>query len=523
MASQQQYDPTSATPYVAPQLPDVTPTPAPSPTEGQPGFQFQGHGNISQGGAVAGVADNLLRGFMQGKAQGEALKAIRLKKESDNYQTVYNMAASNLQKLHESGVDQNSEEYKKAKAAVDGSWQGLMTFYGQHVGDQGKPKGKKAQAAAQDPMAALASNDPNEKAGAIYRVLQQAGPPVYHQLAAWNSPQAQQQRQTATTMQQAGGVNAQNTLTHEQAQQTYDKYAGYTPEEMGKLPAAEQQSFRNAQAILRPESRGNTAKANVQWLTDASGKQHAFEVVNGQFVPVEGAEGMQPPAKASTAKPVRAFVNRGGKITSVLLDPATNQVVPNSENPEIQPPSSMSGRVTTGFFHYTDNDGNVHAVPETHTSSPVLGNRGPASSIPATEDQQTGRRAARAPHIQNAPSPPPNSTPPGDRVYGNKLPKHGTPAQFSQVTKDTQGAYGKAHADYEKKLTDIASAQGTEQQKMDARKRAYEELEQENHRIAGENSQRMRDLGGIPAGDGQSNGFTPHAGGKPGDRLGLFN
>jgi hypothetical protein len=73
----------------------------------------------------------------------------------------------------------------------------------------------------------------------------------------------------------------------------------------------------------------------------------------------------------------------------------------------------------------------------------------------------------------------------------------GTPAQFSSLTKQTQDAYAKAEKGYRDSL---ALAQ-TDEDRLAAR----QILDQEKQRIGDENSQRLRDLGGIPAEDNAPN------------------
>ena len=438
---------------------------------------------------------------MQGKAQGEMRKAMQIKRQSDNAQAAYGLATQNLEQLHKSGADPNSDEYKNAKAAVDGSWAAMMDLYGQHVGDGKKPKAKKGAAAGAppNPMADLNSQDPNVKAQAILTMLKKAGPPIYHNLQAYDSPEAKAQREAQAATQQAGALHATNTLTAEQAHATVNKYAGRSPEDIAKLPQNEQDDLRHATAVLTGSDTKRPGKETVQWMTGPDGKQHAFEVQGGKFVEVEGAEGMTPASKS--AKPVRAFINKGGKPTSVLIDPGTNQVVPGSENPLIEPPSSLTGRVTTGFYHWTDGEGNLHAVPETRTSAPALGGR-PSESVPSGGEPAPPRapRAARAPGVP----PPAAGGPAGDRVLGNKAPKHGTPEQFKQLESETTTRYEKQHGEYMKRVDAVKSAKdATPKQIQDALKHEADENEKANKAIAVSHSQQMRALGGDP-GDSQN-------------------
>jgi hypothetical protein len=93
-----------------------------------------------------------------------------------------------------------------------------------------------------------------------------------------------------------------------------------------------------------------------------------------------------------------------GKIYSVNLDAKTHQEIPGTRNYNMVPPSSLTGRITTGFFHYVDPaTGNVYQVPETHTSVPVgSGRRGSAAPTPA--EQQGSAAAAPAVSAAGVPS-----------------------------------------------------------------------------------------------------------------------
>lgn len=107
--------------------------------------------------------------------------------------------------------------------------------------------------------------------------------------------------------------------------------------------------------------------------TDAQGGKHYWRVpLEAGASPEEVNFQGQSVVPKGTGKPVRAWKkDASGKITSVLLDPATNKPIPGSENSDILPPASMTGRVSTGFYHFVDDNGQVHQVEETRTSMPA--------------------------------------------------------------------------------------------------------------------------------------------------------
>ena len=248
-----QYDPTNQLPSVQPgAFPEPTPAmPSPLPTE-----QPQVNGAVKQSGAIATMADGILRGFMQGRAYHQAAQVMKLKKKSDDLQNSYQQDAQRLYQMTQSGVDQNSDEYKAAKSSVDGSWGALMDFYGQHVEaqDSGKKKSKAKQIEG-GILGALQSKDPMEVSRAWYQVAQKAGPPIYGQIATLNTPEAKAQRQAQATTAQAGSVKAGNTLAREQAEKQRNDILAI-PED--QRTDAQKAQLKSAEEILTPPAKATT-------------------------------------------------------------------------------------------------------------------------------------------------------------------------------------------------------------------------------------------------------------------------
>jgi hypothetical protein len=253
----QPYDP--STPYQAPAIPDPTPaTPSPLPTQGP-----EINGAVKKSGAIATIADSILRGYMSGRAQHQASEVMKLKKKTDDLQNSYNQDAVRLYQLTAAGIDSNSDEYKAAKSSVDGSWGALMDFYGKHVSQDDGKKKSKAKKVEGGIVGALQSKDPAQVSQAWYSVAQKAGAPIYGQIATLNTPEAKQSRANRAAV---PGLEA-GQISHEQTVQT----AQGTIDKLGPTIA----SFSST-----PQS---------QW-TDAQKQQYgqyrqAYDVVNPPKIP----------------------------------------------------------------------------------------------------------------------------------------------------------------------------------------------------------------------------------------------
>lgn len=237
MPQAQKYDPTNPTPYQPYQAPQPPPQEAAPAFIQQPGFQFTGAPNTALGN-VAGALDNVFRGYMRGKFEGDARKLMQMKAKTDNLQNSYNQDAKILFDMAQSGVAQDSQEFKQAVSAVQGSWGALQDWESQHVNGEDTTTGKRrktksAQKASADPMADLKSEDPNVRAQALYALRQKMGPPVLWQVRQFYTPEAQSARkaqeqaaQNAVTETQAGQLTAQQKLEEAKQALRYAQIAG---------------------------------------------------------------------------------------------------------------------------------------------------------------------------------------------------------------------------------------------------------------------------------------------------------
>ncbi len=142
-------------------------------------------------------------------------------------------------------------------------------------------------------------------------------------------------------------------------------------------PKAEAENWLVTDVTL-PDGRRISAQHNT--------KSGEWSDLAGNAIPKEMLSGATVVPKASTAGPIRAWKRKNGKVVSVLLDRATNKEIPGSENPDIAPPAAQAGRISTGFYHWVDDNNQLHSTPETRTSMPAGG-----ASIPTTPGEAKDR------------------------------------------------------------------------------------------------------------------------------------
>jgi hypothetical protein len=299
----QAYNPTALQPY-EPYVPPEPAPPPPSPIAPQnPPFQFTG-APISKGGAVAGVLDNIFRGYMNGKAQAAQNVANQFKAKTENLRSSHEQDVQRLQGLMRAGVSPDDPDFKKAVSSEQGSWGSMMEWQDKMVNgpDGGKKKKGKGKDAQPLPPAAVLSNPAStqqEKAEALHAVQVKAGSPISSEVKWYTSPEYQDQLKARQAGNEADLQGEQNRLTKEKAQATYDKYAGMSEDLFAKLPADRQQEFKNAKEILFP--RKNTGATRLYELPDGT---------KDWFVPGEQPDGAK--ASEKTPEPKPAKINWAG-------------------------------------------------------------------------------------------------------------------------------------------------------------------------------------------------------------------
>lgn len=376
-ALQPAYDPNSPTPYTPMPLPQtVEPVPNQLADQAQPSVQELGAGGRGLG-AAAYLGNQLLRGWMQGKATADLRRAVQLHQQSTGLQSIYNDAAQQLQTMAQAGIDPNSPEFQKAQQHVQASWQSLMDFYGQHVEQPGK--GKNGQLSTMQKLQqAFQSQDPAKVSSAVYEGLQQTGPPVLHQIQPYLTPAYQ-----ARVQQRAQTLGATATA----AQQTAENQAEL--QRLLSLPA-EQQTPETQDRIMQLKygiSKGTALPPTMTWktmpgsqafLNDSDGQWYRPQVNGIGQSRMEILPGYQPSAAELREAPGHTFLRNGVWYTYSLgrngkPDPTT--VRPLSMTAAAGPLTTTSNTMKV----VQQPDGSTVLVPVQQTSTRVYGGGTPGS------------------------------------------------------------------------------------------------------------------------------------------------
>lgn len=411
------YDPLNPTPYkpdqgsIAPP-PITAPPPQVSPEDSQqpktPGPMGKGKGAAV--GKAAFLADSILRGVMRGRQQHAEREAAKTDKLAKGLQFAYQNAANHYVDLVKGGADPNSKEVQEAGMAADAAWQSMMKMYGNYImGDQDKKgksksksggKGGKAGDQPENPAELLMSQDPHDKIKGWFMISQKAGAPYKYQAQQYLTPEYKQDRANyAATQQTERDILAKRNEMH--ALQNMDP---------AKLD--EHQKSRLEQLRTDPELFPEMAKKPTkigEYVDDKGFKHIKFRNNDGSTFEEMGDEKSRSLASENGK---RAWTKDDkGKITSILVDPKTNQKIPGSENSEIMPPASQMDTIRTSEFSFTDDQGILHRIPTTSTTTHVP-HGGEGGGHPTTAAGAGGGHPS-------SPSTAPSAGGPGGRVIGD--------------------------------------------------------------------------------------------------------
>jgi hypothetical protein len=455
-------------PYSALTLPDV---PAPAQHELPPQQDIPNLGAVSKAGAIAHIADGVLRGAIAGYDQRQAHKAAQTQKKmqaldtlqkqlGQQYVQAYNDVGSSSPNMTPEQIiaDPKVKALRNQLLAVHQATLSALQNYmpqladqgaGSQPGQPGQSGGKSAKPPKKNLLERMFSQQPDESLGAYYQAASKLGPTAFYQVATPAQLAAlHQQRQGAASSQSATASTADFT---------------------GKVAAAKS-------ALLDAETKGDQpgiarAKQTLQDLAEASSpsyltktvKQYRQDPKTGQWLVSEALEDGTPVANSehplSTAglqgQPKQGWFIKDGKWTSQLYDSHTNQPMPDTVDSTKAPPAwllQLYPHTTQTTNFYVDNDGNRQGVQVTNTSQREV----PAGVIPHAEGAGA---AAGAPTATTPPaaSPAPSIRPLGPVGYVGSL-------EYKQLVKNAttaQKTFADASTNYKAMLASgTAAAKG---------------------------------------------------------------
>lgn len=360
-------------PYKPLTLPTVEPKQVPV-SEQQP---VQNLGATSHAGGLAYLADQVLRGAMKGYDAAQAHKADQFNKKLAAQQAIYNDQAKQLHDMAVAGVDPNSDEFKQAKNRVLTSWQATMQTIGQRIPQpKQSKKSQQGQSSDTDQSNLLQrvmnhKNDPQDALQAVYQGAVSTGPPVFHQIAPYLTPQYQAQKkqgaQTAATAATGQNLAAQNQVSTQQAMADRDEILRI-PED--KRTPDQKQKLQSAEDVLTPMAKPSTAVWKEYKHPDGSLGWH--DASRPETIPQgSSAVGVGAAGKA----PKEGWTKVDGKWGSQLYDPTTNQPIPGTFDTSKAPPSSVLSLFPQQHtFHnfFVDSNGVRQEFISTNTSERSL-------------------------------------------------------------------------------------------------------------------------------------------------------
>lgn len=437
------YDPTKTTPYQPGYAQQFT---APIANELPPREPIPNLGATTRTGAMAFLGDNILRGYMQGKAVRDMRNAVATQKQSAALGNLAEQAASqyyDYAQLH--GADPNDPQLQSLKANVDATHNAQLDFMKQHINGLQLDK-KTGELKPSSWWQKLTSNNPNDIAPAVYEGVKNMGPAVYHQTQQFANPQyiAQQKArgqaaQATTAAQTTAAQTAQTQAT------TAQQLAGYQQELQGlraipsdqRTPEQTQRMGDLQDLVLNsnPAAKFTPIGSQKPYQHNGAGQYFmAFKGQNGQVVERPMPPGFKP-TLTNTQLPVMGVAyDETGKPMWTAFDKETGDELPNSRNYTRAIPPAYLQRLTKSSYVTADNAGNVtnHSVSSIigpvgqigQTAPGTAGKTEPNEAQPPSPAQVTPAPNAHPGHTQA------NQTPqPGVAQFGAAAaPPHGTPA-----------------------------------------------------------------------------------------------
>lgn len=285
----------SNSPYTPLELPQVQPRPFDNSGPQVP----QNLGNVTHGGAVAYMVDSILKGAARGVGQAQAYQADQYNRKLAAQQSIYNDQAKQLYDMTVAGIDPNSQEFRAARGRVLASWQAVMQTMGERIPQPKKSKkSQQGQATGTDQttllQTAMDKSKPQDAIQATYQIASKMGPPVFHQIAPYLTPQyQQQQRQKAqiAASEQTGQLATTEAATAKaQNEARLQQLLAQAPPTDPTAAKAREDEISRLQEALAPPQRTFKASETTRYRTDPQGNEIQYQIDPYSGEEVQGTE-----------------------------------------------------------------------------------------------------------------------------------------------------------------------------------------------------------------------------------------
>lgn len=160
----------------------------------------------------------------------------------------------------------------------------------------------------------------------------------------------------------------------------------------------------------KKENPNATNRDAMMYLATVEGRAMPYQLMRGQKVTVAGPDGRPQlgsydpytheyldqndqviPGARPYLKPRVGYGKDAQGFYSFDVDPATNAMVPGTENRNALPPSGYLSKIKSGHHYYTDENGDIHDMPETTVTGPAI--PAPPSGAGSVPTRRTGAKS----------------------------------------------------------------------------------------------------------------------------------
>lgn len=327
-------------PYTPLNLPEVTPRQVPIQEE----TPVDNLGAVSRGGAIAYMADKILRGVMQGYDFAQQRKADQFNKKLKAQEDIYHQQADQFNALSKAGYgpvlkdpsqisspgftqtpefQAASPEWKAAYNRLFAANQAIMQTIGSRIPQpKQSKKSKQGQANGQDQSNLLQrflnhQKDPQDALQAVYTAKMNMPPTPFIEMMPYFTAQYHQQvgqkAQTAASAQTGQLATTEAATAKAQNEERLQQLLAQAPPADPTAAKAREDEISRLQEALAPPQKTFTAAETTRYRTDPQGNEIQYQIDPYTGEEVQGTE--------KIVKTAASVASKGWKVTGQI---ATN-------------------------------------------------------------------------------------------------------------------------------------------------------------------------------------------------------